>query len=48
MSLPSLSPRAIVVDLERDNVALAVGDVAPGCYALGSGALDVAEPVTPG
>ena len=48
MSLPSLSPRAIVVDLERDNVALAVGDVAPGRYALGSGALDVAEPVTPG
>ena len=48
MSLPTLSHQVIVVDPERDNVALAVADVAPGRYALGGGAIDVVDPVSPG
>jgi altronate hydrolase len=43
-----LSSRAIVVDPERDNVALAVSDVAPGRYSVGGDAIDVVEPAAPG
>ena len=48
MTLSTLSSRAIIVDSARDNVALAVTDVAPGRYELASGEIEVAEPVAPG
>src|SRR5204863_8108963 len=44
----TLSARAIVVDPERDNVALAVADIPPGRYGLGGRDIDVIEPVGPG
>jgi len=48
VTLSTLSSRAIIVDSARDNVALAVTDVAPGRYELASGEIEVAEPVAPG
>ena len=39
---------AIIVDVERDNVALAVSPIAPGRYTIARGDLDVVEPVAPG
>ena len=39
---------AIVVDTERDNVALAVAPIAPGRYSTPAGEVDVIEPVAPG
>jgi altronate hydrolase len=39
---------AIIVDVERDNVALAVAPIAPGRYTIARGDLDVVEPVAPG
>jgi altronate hydrolase len=58
VTLAALSRLAIVVDPDRDNVALAIAEIAPGRYALqrrpapsGSGLdddIEVAEPVKPG
>jgi altronate hydrolase len=39
---------AIIVDVERDNVALAVSPIAPGRYTTARGELEVVEPVAPG
>ena len=39
---------AIIVDVERDNVALAVSPIAPGHYTTARGDLDVVEPIAPG
>jgi altronate hydrolase len=48
MSAPPLSPRAIVIDPERDNVALAVSPIAAGRYAIRDRELEVVEAAAPG
>ena len=39
---------AIVVDADRDNVALAIVPIAPGRYSTPNGDVDLVEPVAPG
>jgi altronate hydrolase len=39
---------AVVVDTERDNVALAISPIAPGRYSTPMGEIEVVEPLAPG